>query len=150
MSSSDELLTIERVAALQRVGMFAAVPGHTLVAVARVIEEVRFAVGDVVMERGAIEDWLYVVVEGALRVHVGDRVLVHRGPGDVVGELAVLALSARSATVTALEPCLLLRLRRKPFEELLEERPGIARAVIAELVRRLQDLADQDAKRAQA
>ncbi len=149
MSSSDELLTIERVAALQRVAMFAAVPGHTLVAVARVVEELRVATGEVVMERGAIEDWLYVVVEGALRVHVGDRALVDRGPGDVVGELAVLALAARSATVTALEPCLLLRLRRRPFEELLEERPGITRAVIAELVRRLQDLADQDAKRAQ-
>ena len=149
MSSTDELLTIERVAALQRVAMFAAVPGHTLVAVARVVEEVRVVAGDIVMERGAIEDWLYVVVEGALRVHVGDRVLVDRRPGDVVGELAVLALAARSATVTALEPCLLLRLRRRPFEELLEERPGITRAVIAELVRRLQDLADQDAKRAQ-
>ncbi len=147
MSASDELLTIERVAALQRVGMFAAVPGHTLVAVARVAEEVRFGPGATVMERGAIEDWLYVVVEGALRVHVGDRVLVDRGPGDVVGELAVIALAARSATVTAIEPCLLLRLRRKPFEELLDERPGIARAVIAELVGRLQDLADQDAKR---
>lgn len=148
MSSSDELLTIERVAALQRVAMFAAVPGHTLVAVARVVEEVRVSAGEVVMERGAIEDWLFVVVEGTVRVHVGDRILVDRGPGDVVGELAVIALAARSATVTALEPSLLLRLRRKPFEELLEDRPWIARAVIAELARRLQDLADQDAKRA--
>ena len=36
----SELLTIERVAVLQRVGMFADVPGHTLVAVARLLEEV--------------------------------------------------------------------------------------------------------------
>lgn len=148
MGVADELLTIERVAVLQRAGIFAAVPGHSLVAVARLMEEVRFGDGETVIERGAVEDWLYVVAQGRVRAHVGERVLSERGPGGVVGELALLAPAARSASVTALEPSLLLRLRRKPFDELLDDRPGIARAVIGELTRRLQELADDDARRA--
>jgi CRP-like cAMP-binding protein len=146
MSAADELLTIERVAVLQRVEMFGAVPGHTLAGVARLLEEVRIGAGVTFIERGAIEDWLYVVAEGRVRAHAGDRTLGERGPGAVVGELAVLAPAPRSASVTTVEPTLLLRLRRAPFEELLDDRPEIARAVIGSLAKRLQDLANEDAE----
>jgi CRP-like cAMP-binding protein len=142
---AGELLTIERVAVLQRVEMFLSVPGHTLAGVARLLEEVRIDTGVTFIERGAVEDWLYVVAEGRVRAHVGDRTLTEIGPGSVVGELAVLQPAARSASVTAIEPTLLLRLRRAPFEELLDDRPEIARAVIGSLARRLQHLADEDA-----
>jgi CRP-like cAMP-binding protein len=143
MSQADELLTIERVAVLQRVQMFSAVPGHTLAGVARLLEEVRVGAGITFIERGAVEDWLFVVAEGRVRAHAGELTLVERGPGGVVGELAVLAPAPRSASVTAIEPTLLLRLRRAPFEELLDDRPEIARAVISSLAKRLQDLADE-------
>lgn len=141
-----ELLTLERVAVLQQVPMFAAVPGHSLVAVARVLDEVRVEAGEAIIERGAVEDWLYVVAEGRVRAHLGDRTLVERGPGDIVGELALLSPAPRSASVTAIEPTLLLRLRRGPFDELLEDHAEIARAVLAALARRLQELADADAE----
>ena len=39
-AGTTALMTIERVAVLQRVGIFAEVPGHMLVAVARLLEEV--------------------------------------------------------------------------------------------------------------
>lgn len=135
---SGALLTIERVAVLQRVELFSQVPGHLLVAVARLLEEVAFDAGERAIERGAVEDWLFVIAEGRLRVHLGDRTLQEVVKGEVVGELAVLASAPRSATVTAEEPSLLLRLRRGPLEELLDERPEIARAVIATLVALLQ------------
>ena len=135
-------MTIERVAVLQRVELFLDVPGHMLVAVARLLEEVPCEPGTVVMERGAVEDWLFVVAEGRVRVHIGDRTLAEAQRGDVVGEFAVLAPGPRSASVTALEPTLLLRLRRGPFEELLYDRPEIARGVISTLVRLLQASAD--------
>ena len=145
MAASDELLTIERVAVLQRVGLLSGVPGNKLVAVARLLEEVRVAPGDTIIERGAVEDWLFIVADGKVRVHVDDQTLVESGPGAVVGELAVLAPAPRSATVTAVEPTLLLRLRREPFEELLDDRPEIARAVIATLAQQLQTVADERA-----
>lgn len=138
MSAEDELLTVERVAVLHGVGLFGAVPGHELVPVARLMEEVRVGAGDTFIERGAIEDWLFVVAVGSVRAHIGDRVLRDMGSGAVVGELAVLAPAPRAASVTAIEPTLLLRLRRKPFEELLDDRPEVARAVISTLAQMLQ------------
>jgi CRP-like cAMP-binding protein len=136
----DELLTIERVAVLHRVHLFEAVPGHELVPVARLLEEVRVDAGATIIEQGAVEDWLFLVADGAVRVHVGDRTLREIGPGGVVGDLAVLAPAPRSTSVTATEPTLLLRLRREPFDELLEDHPQIARAVIATLARMLQSV----------
>jgi CRP-like cAMP-binding protein len=138
VGTSAELITIERVAALQRVALFRDVPGHALVAVARVLEEVSFDIGDRVIETGTVEDWLFVVATGRVRVHRGERTLVESGPGSVVGELAVLAPAPRSASVTAVEPSLLLRLRRGPIDELLDDHPEIARGVITTLARFLQ------------
>lgn len=145
LAREPELLTLERVAVLQQVPLFASIPGHSLVAVARVLDEVRVEAGDAVIERGEVEDWLYVVAEGRVRAHLGERTLVERGPGTIVGELAVLAPAPRSASVTAMEPTLLLRLRRQPFDELLEDHAELARAILAGLARRLQELADADA-----
>lgn len=150
MSASNELMTIERVAVLKRVALFGEVPGHTLVAVARLLEEVSFEVGDTIIHRGAVEDWLFVVAEGRIRVHIGEMTLLENGPGGVVGEFALLAPAPRSASATALEPSLLLRLRRGPFEELLDDHPEIARAVIATLARMLQASADNRAETAGA
>jgi CRP-like cAMP-binding protein len=144
-SVTSGLVTIERVTVLQRVALFGAVPGHTLVAVARLLEEASFEAGARVIDRGAVEDWLFVVADGRVRVHAGDRTLAEIGPGGVVGEYAVLSPAPRSASVTAIEPTLLLRLRRGPFEELLDDRPEIARAVIETLARTLQRVADVDA-----
>ena len=145
MEGSAELLTIERVAVLQRVEIFRGAPGHTLVAVARLVDEVRVEPGETFIQRGDVEDWLFVVADGKVRAHIGEHTLTERGPGEVVGELALLAPAARSASVTAIDHSLLLRLRRQPFEELLEDRGEIAQAVITSLARRLQELADQDA-----
>jgi CRP-like cAMP-binding protein len=54
----------------------------------------------------------------------GRPTLVELGPGSSVGELAVLAPEPRSASVTALEPTLLLRVNKVVLDELLADRPS--------------------------
>ena len=137
-STTSGLITIERVAVLHRAPLFAEVPGHALVPVARLLEEVHVDAGATFIEQGAVEDWLFVIAAGSVRVHIGDRTLAVLAPGQVVGELAVLAPAPRVASATALDPSLLLRLRHGPFEELLEDRPEIAGGVIHTLARLLQ------------
>lgn len=133
------LLTIERVAALRGTSLFADVPDHVLAGLARVAEEEPVDAGDVVIARGDRDDSMLVIVDGTLRVHVGDRTLVDLGPGASVGELAILAPEPRSASVTALTPALLLRLRRPAFEELMSDHPELARAAIRMLVGIIRD-----------
>lgn len=133
------LLAVERVALLRHVDLFAKAPGRVLAGLARVLEEVEFPPGGVLMQAGAVEDWLFVVVEGEVEVVRPDR-QVRLGPGSVVGELAVLDPQPRSATVTAASgPVRAFRLRKAAVDEAVRTRPEIAAGVITELVHRLRE-----------
>jgi len=134
----ETLGVVERVAALHRVQLFAAIPGRVLSAVARAAVELRLATDDVLMQEGAVEAHLFAIVEGRVRVHRGGRNVVELGPGASVGELAVLSPAPRAASVTAAEPTLLLRVDKAALDELLIDWPELAHGVISELVSRLR------------
>lgn len=145
-TSVESLGLVERVAALHRVQLFAGIPGRVLAAVAEAAVERRLPSGEVLMEEGAVEAHLYAIVDGRVRVHRGDRTLVELGPGATVGELAALVPAPRAASVTALEPTLVLRVDQSVLDELLVDWPELAHGVIAELVSRLRattEFADQ-------
>jgi CRP-like cAMP-binding protein len=135
------LSTIERVVALHRVPLFADVPGRTLAALARRASEVEAGEGDVVIAQGAVEQHLFVVVAGRLRVHRGHETVIELGPGATVGELAALVPEARSASVTALEASRLLRIDKPLLDELLADRPALAHGIIAALVAMVRERA---------
>ena len=141
-ASEGSLDIVERVAALHRVELFSGIPGRVLAAVAQAAGEIRSAPGDVLMEEGAVEAHLYAIVEGRVRVHRGGRTLVELGPGSTVGELAALVPAPRTASVTALEPTLVLRVEQVVLDELLVDWPELAHGVIAELVSRLRATAE--------
>ena len=136
------MMLVERVAALHEVDLFSAVPGRTLASVAATAEEVPVEPGSTFIEHGAVEDCLYVVVSGRVRVHHGGRVFAELGAGSSVGELAVLVPGPRSASVTAVDSTLLLRLRKPVLDEMLADRPELAAEVIRALVLRLRERAD--------
>jgi len=56
-----------------------------------------------------------------------------------VGELAALVPEPRSASVTALEPCDLLRIDKAVLDELLAARPDLATGIITSLVAMLRE-----------
>jgi CRP/FNR family cyclic AMP-dependent transcriptional regulator len=132
------LLVVERVAVLRHVGMFSHAPGRLLAGLAQVLEEVDFPAGAVLMEAGAIEDWLFVLVEGEVDVTRQDR-WIQMGPGTTIGEMELLDPQGRSATITARTPVRALRLSKTAFDEALRLSPDIARGVIIDLIRRLRE-----------
>jgi CRP-like cAMP-binding protein len=137
-SADGHLTTIERVAALHRVDLFATVPGRVLAAVARTLTETIVPAGGPVITAGALEDHLFVIVGGRVGVHDGEYPLGELGPGTTVGELAALVPEPRSVSVTAREDTRLLRLDKPVLDELLADRPELAQGVIAALVTRLR------------
>jgi CRP/FNR family cyclic AMP-dependent transcriptional regulator len=62
-----------------------------------------------------------------------------RGPGDIVGESAVLGHRPRSATITALDPLQARVLSATRFTAFLDEHPRVWRMVSGALVRRNDD-----------
>lgn len=60
--------------------------------------------GEIVVEEGQIDTWLYFLVKGGLAVYAGERSLKRVNaitPGEVFGDMAVLLHHPRSATVIA-------------------------------------------------
>ena len=133
------LLTIERVALLKGIDIFAETPDDILASVARIIEEVEVTQGENFIREGESGDCLFIVIEGEVRVHSDDKTIILLGPGKTVGELALLDPEPRSASVAATEDTLLFRIDREPFDEVMADRPEIARGVIRALTRRLRE-----------
>ena len=132
------MTTIERVLALQRVPLFSDVPGRTLAAVAQRATEIEVEAGGTVIQAGAVEDHLFALVRGRLRVHDGDRTISVLQAGSTVGELSALVPEPRSVSVTALDPSSLLRIDKAVLDELLADRPELASGVITALVTMLR------------
>ena len=90
---------------------------------------------------------LYVVVSGRLKALTtsleGDDVVFNiHGPGDLVGEIGMLAGLPRTATVSALEPCELLALSRRDLLGLLRTHPDVAVEMLAFVSKRLARLSE--------
>jgi CRP-like cAMP-binding protein len=81
---------------------------------------------------------LYIIVDGTVCVHDGDRELQVLGSREIFGELSVLDPQPRSASVTALEDTLLFRLDERVLYEMMADHQGLTRGIIQMLCRRLR------------
>jgi len=134
------MTTVEKVALLKGVALFAAVPADELAAIARIAEELRVDAGECVIREGELGDALYFVVDGRATVRRGGRHLAELAQRDVFGELALLDPGPRSATVDAASDLQLLRISRDDFVEILTSRPEVPLGVIKMLARRMREV----------
>jgi CRP-like cAMP-binding protein len=129
--------TDARLAALHAIDLFAGASDDALRTVAEAATEQRFDKGEELIAKGAIEDHLFAIMEGRVRVERPSRKVAEFGPGSTVGEMAVLVPEARSASVVALEPTLVLSVSKPAVDELLRSEPDLVNSVIRALVARL-------------
>lgn len=127
---------------LNRVPLFQGMPKKALTSLARVCEEFEVESGEVLIFQDDIGQAAYVLVTAKALVRRNSRKVAELGPGDVVGELALLSSSQRNATVVATSRGTVLEIHRRHFIALLDESPPLARRVMAQLAERLQ-LADR-------
>ncbi len=89
------------------------------------LRPVRVAAGDAIIRQGEPGDRFYLIAEGSLDVTRDDELLAVRGPGEHVGEVALVLDVPRTATVTATESSLVYRLGREVFIEALTGHPVV-------------------------
>ena len=139
------LSTAEKVALLRAVGIFAETPEDILAEVASLLKPLEFKAGETIIHKGDCGDCMYIIAEGRVRAHDGERTLNYLGVADVFGEMALLDAEPRVASVTATEDTLLLCLDQAPFQELMATRAEVVRGIVRVLNRhlraRVQDMA---------
>lgn len=146
------LTTIEKMMLLRQVPIFAELDADDLEELAAVVEERIIQPDKDLFREGDVGDAVYLIVKGKVQVFVGggDRpttTLNELGPGACIGEMAVLDSSPRSATVRALERTRALRVPGAGFKRVMSERPEMSEAIVAELVRRMRSMVQQQANK---
>ena len=74
-------------------------------------------------------DKAYIVLEGGLSVRRHGEEIARLGPGDIVGEMALLNNRLRSASIVTLTPVVALHFTDDAIRELVAEVPAFAHAL---------------------
>jgi CRP-like cAMP-binding protein len=82
---------------------------------------------------------MYVIIEGLVRVHIGEQTIVELSEGDLVGELAALDPEPRSASVSAIDPTTLCKIEQSTLQGLMADYPEIVQGIVKELAHRLRE-----------
>jgi CRP/FNR family transcriptional regulator, cyclic AMP receptor protein len=136
------------IACLSLVPCFGALPEGDRQALAEVCRRRSFKPGEVLFYEGDLGSALYLLLSGQVKIVRetldGAEIILHIcGPGECVGEMAVIDGAARSATARAMERAEVLMLYRDDFLALMERRPAFARAVMGALAVRIRRLDEQ-------
>ena len=123
---------------LRAVPLFRELDDDALARVMAVATEFEVPAGHVLVEHGQVGSGMFCITEGTVTVELPGGP-VELGPGEFVGELALLAEHTRVARVRAMTPVKGLAIGRSAFAELLEREPRIAVSMLPVLAHRLAD-----------
>jgi two-component system, sensor histidine kinase and response regulator len=134
------LSKIEKFEFLRKRPIFSAAEDDNLMELAAALTEKEVLKGSSIIRKGDEGDAVFFIVSGKVRVHDGNHVLARLESGQVFGEYSLIDQRTRSASVTADENCLLLRLDYRDFYQTAAGNPGILRGVLKELIQRMRDM----------
>ena len=98
----------------------------------------------VIFRQGDLADSGFVITEGQIRMTISEngfdlqsQVL---GPGSLIGEMALMAETRRSAMATAIEDVKVIQIRRVTFRRVMDEYPELAAIIHDRVAGRLAGL----------
>lgn len=111
---------------LHKMPLFRHLTYQELVRVLNITEVRPFETEAPVVLEGDEGDELFIVLTGSVKVHSGDAIFTHLGPGQHFGEMALVDKAPRSASVSAAAPSKLLGIRRRDFFDIIRKDHAIA------------------------
>lgn len=142
-----ELSREEKQRLLAAIPLFRGLPAEDLDGLVSIARTQALAKREQLFHKGDEGSQIYAVVSGKLKALTtsgeGDDVVFSiLGPREVIGEISLLAGTARTATVSAIDPCLLLKIERRDFLSFLREHPEVATNLLAVMARRLKRVSE--------
>jgi len=143
----DTLKTVsifERILLLREIPIFADLSPEDLKRVAEIAREQWYPQNSAIFQQGDEGNMMFVIVEGNVQVvrtiDGKDQIWAERGPGDFVGEMAIIESAPRSATLHTQSEVRVLAIDDETFKGILRERPNVSFAVLRSISRRLREM----------
>jgi len=121
---------------LRQLPLFGELDHHDLAQLMRWVREEEVADGDLLFEQGSMPHDIYVLEEGSVEVVRDGRSVATLGPGEVVGERALLKLERRWASVVAVGHVRAVALSADDLAEMSEQMPELAERLRETMARR--------------
>lgn len=125
---------------LRRVPMFAGCKGNSLQQIGQLADEVDVPDGYTLMREGTFGEEFFLVVNGRVRIERAGQTINSLGPGDFLGEIALIDKGRHTATAITEGPAKLFVLSHQGFNSLLDQSPAIRLEVMTALARRVRHL----------
>ncbi len=126
---------------LQSQALFGGFSDDDLAVIRTLLEEETFAAGEAIVREGEQGDRFYFIESGNVLVSKNhdneQRPLATLGPGDAFGEMELIDIQARSATVTATEPVTALTLTNRAMFRLYQQHLDLYARLILNLAREI-------------
>jgi hypothetical protein len=130
--------TLEKALILKSIDLFESIPSEELIRVAQIAHEEQFETDSLLFEEGDFGDSMYIVANGKVRVHKGERTIVELEKGACVGEMALLDQEPRSADITVNADTTLLKITQDGFYELMSSNMEIMQGIVKLITSRLR------------
>ena len=131
--------TLEKAMILKSVDLFASIPSQELIRVAQIAEEEQYETDAPLCKEGDFGDCMYIIANGKVKVHKGDRTLVELEKGAFVGDMALLDQEPRSADLTTSSETTLLKISQDAFYELMSSNFEIMNGILKIISSRLRE-----------
>ncbi len=126
------------VAALAQVSLSSGLSAPDLTKIAEVAEERDIDADVLLTEQGSPGTEFFIVVDGDIEILIDGREVRHLGPGDYLGEIALLLDVPRTATAVTRSPCRLFVLEQDAFAGMLRSQPRIEDKILRSVSERVR------------
>jgi CRP/FNR family cyclic AMP-dependent transcriptional regulator len=125
-----------KVGVLRNVPLFSACSGDELHKIAGIADELQFREGKILTRQGGPGREMFILLEGTVKVERNEEQVNALGPGDFLGEGALVLGKPRNATITATSPIRALVITEWNFKQLLADDGRISTKVLETLADR--------------
>jgi CRP-like cAMP-binding protein len=124
---------------LRGVPLFQDLDDDELDSVGAAVTDLRFSAGETLVHEGAAAHDMFIVTSGTLEVTRGGEHIADIGAGEFAGEMAILARTPRSSTISATTDVEVLHIDGRSFHALLNDVPAIAVKMLEVVATRVID-----------
>ena len=133
------MLIIEKVLLLKNSDIFSGCKDLDLIEIASICKETFVEKDSLILSKGSTGNCMYFIHSGKVSVHDGPHQLAELGPNEIFGELSLLDSETRSASVTTLTDCTLLKIEQELFYDVIATNSDILKGIMRTLCRRLRE-----------